>query len=110
MGWRRGGGDAINIETSIPDDFFLGGGGGSNLDFRGKGEIQILGEGGSSMQIWKDLKYGFQEKQGREGGVRQSGKFPDYFGFFPLKASPSKIAHERGKGFCLQAHLPRESI
>ena len=39
------------------------------------------------MQIWKDLKYGFQEKQGREGGVRQSGKFPDYFGFFLLKAS-----------------------
>ena len=37
------------------------------------------------MQIWKDLKYGFQEKQGREGGVRQSGKFPDYFG---VLASP----------------------
>ena len=39
------------------------------------------------MQIWKNLKYGFQEKQGRGGGVRQSGKFPDYFGFFLLKAS-----------------------
>ena len=39
------------------------------------------------MQIWKNLKYGFQEKQGRGGGVRQSGKFPDYSGFFLLKAS-----------------------
>jgi hypothetical protein len=39
------------------------------------------------MQIWKNSKYAFQEKQGRGGGVRQSGKFPDYTGFFLLKAS-----------------------
>jgi hypothetical protein len=43
--------------------------------------------GWSAMQIWKDSKYNFQEKQGRGGGVRQSGKFPDYTGFFLLKAS-----------------------
>ena len=30
---------------------------------------------------------GFQEKTGEGGGVRQSGKFPDYTGFFLLKAS-----------------------
>ena len=41
------------------------------------------------MQIWKDSKYAFQEKQGRGGGVRQSGKFPDYTVFFLLKASLS---------------------
>ena len=39
------------------------------------------------MQIWKNSKYAFQEKQGRGGRVRQSGKFPDYTGFFLLKAS-----------------------
>ena len=39
------------------------------------------------MQIWKDSKNAFQEKQGRVGGVRQSGKFPDYTVFFLLKAS-----------------------
>ena len=42
------------------------------------------------MQIWKDSKYAFQEKQARGGGVRQSGKFPDYTGFFLLKASLSR--------------------
>ena len=41
------------------------------------------------MQIWKNSKYAFQEKQGRGGGERQSGKFPDYTGFFLLKASLS---------------------
>ena len=56
-----------------------------------------MGEEGSSMQIWKDLKYGFQEKQGREGGVRQSGKFPDYFGFFLLKASLSYFQKKKPK-------------
>ena len=40
-----------------------------------------------AMQIWKDSKYGFQEKQGREGEARQYGKFPDCSGFFLLKAS-----------------------
>ena len=49
--------------------------------------IKIFGEGGSALQIWKDSKYAFQEKQGRGGGVRQSRKFPDYSGFFLLKAS-----------------------
>ena len=39
------------------------------------------------MQIWKKSKYAFQEKQERGGGVRQSGKFPDYTVFFLLKAS-----------------------
>ena len=41
------------------------------------------------MQIWKDSKYAFQEKQGMGGGVRQSRKFPDYTVFFLLKASLS---------------------
>ena len=44
------------------------------------------------MQIWKDSKYAFQEKQGRGRVVRQSGKVPDYTVFFLLKASLSLSA------------------
>ena len=51
------------------------------------------------MQIWKDSKYAFQEKQGRGGGVRQSGKFPDYTGFFLLKASLMHIFITLGIGY-----------
>ena len=53
------------------------------------------------MQIWKDSKYAFQEKQGRGGGVSQSGKFPDYTGFFLLKASLTRVCSFFLEGKCV---------
>ena len=49
-------------------------------------ETETLWEGGICYANLGWFKVRFSRKTGERGGVRQSGKFPDYTGFFLLKA------------------------
>ena len=50
-----------------------------------------FGGGGVCYANLEKFKVWFSRKTGEGGGLRQSGKFPDYTGFFLLKASLSKL-------------------